>query len=166
MSEVCVYILDMWDLALQGNNQAIFFFIALYTFIVCTYSVIFQYRVNHWHETKGKLIQHGLKKLGHDNIRSEENYTASAIYTYTVNDTVYVGKKVSTWAMTGSGMMKNIGNQQLKGIGYLPNDGVRVFFNPKKPHKSVLIRPGIISQTFTFSIGLIMLFSYYIKFYM
>ncbi|MCP4325563.1 MAG: hypothetical protein GY787_27725 [Alteromonadales bacterium] len=59
------------------------------------------------------------------------------------------GSKVSSWEMTGSGMMKNAGLLQLKSIHYISENQVTAYYKPTNSKKSLLIKPGIKSQLFT-----------------
>ena len=42
------YVVQMWDLALQGNRQGVWFWLAVYAFLICGYSVdaLYSYQVD------------------------------------------------------------------------------------------------------------------------
>jgi len=155
----------MWALALTGDDQATFFFIALYPFVVCMISVIFQIRVNKWPATTATLMHVGLQQVSHDNSASDREFRADALYCYQVDGKQYHGSKVSSWEMTGSGIMKNAGLLQLKSIHYLSENQVTAYYKPTNPKKSLLIKPGIKSQLFTAFLGCFMAVLYISRYY-
>ena len=63
-------------------------------------------------------------------------------YTYEVNGVVYKGKRLSPWSVTGH--VKNIISKQMAKIEYVPKDQVKVFYNPKNPSKSYLVRESFL----------------------
>lgn len=165
MDFISIYLVDMYQLALSGDDQAIFFWIAAYAWLMCTISVIWQIRVSRWPFVAGRLLRHGLEKVGREAVRVEQAYQASAVYEYEVDGQSYTGSRVSYLVMTGSGGFKNVGETQLKGIQRLPDGSVKVFYNPRRPKKSMLVIPGVTSITVTFVLSLVMPFFYFLKFY-
>ena len=63
-------------------------------------------------------------------------------YTYEVNGVVYKGKRLSPF--TVSGHVRNIISKQMAKIEYVPKDQVKVFYNPKNPSKSYLVRESFL----------------------
>lgn len=160
-----MYLMEMFQAALNGVDQAIFFWIAAYAWLMCTLSVIWQIRVSLWPFVTGQLLRHGLEKVGREAVPVEQAYQASAVYEYEVEGQPYTGSRVSYLVMTGSGGFKNVGETQLKGIQRLPDGSVKVFYNPRRAKRSMLVIPGVISITVTFGLSLVMPFFYYLKFY-
>lgn len=148
------YIKAMFDLALDGDKQGFLFFICLYALVVCGYSVLFQLRVARWPEAKGALLQGGVSKIGGtEPVRSNQEYVASALYEYSVDGTLYQGKRVSPWVMVASHNAKFLLEKQMRGIQRDADGGVSVFFNPNNPKKSYLIKPGKLGIAFTLSLA-------------
>ena len=59
-------------------------------------------------------------------------------YTYEVNGVAYKGKRLSPF--TVSGHVKHIISTQMAKIEYVSKGQVKVFYNPKNPSKSYLVR--------------------------
>lgn len=160
------FLFEMWSLAIEGEEKGIWFFCALYTFIVCSYSLFFQIRTRFWPYSYGVLAHTSVKKFGGPEwVRSEQNYTADALYHYCVDGKNYEGKRVSPWVMSASHNARFILKKQLNSIETNQNGEVKVFYNPKNPRKSFLIianKPGI---AITFAISLVPFIAYAIKFY-
>jgi len=157
------YVMQMFDLAVDGDKQGILFFICFYALIVCSYSVFFQIRVSRWPETRGALLQSGTTKIGGtDPVKSNQEYVASALYEYVVDGDLYQGKRVSPWVMVASHNAKFLLEKQMRGVHRYADGGVRVFFNPANPKKSYLIKPSKVGITFTFSlaVGPMLLYGY------
>lgn len=157
------YIMEMFDLAVDGDKQGFMFFVCLYALVVCSYSVFFQLRVARWPETKGALLQNGVSKIGGtDPVRSNQEYVASALYEYVVDGTRYQGKRVSPWVMVASNNAKFLLEKQMRRIYRYADGGVSVFFNPNNPKKSYLIKPDRVGGVFTLSlaVGPMLLYGY------
>jgi len=54
----------MWQLAIQGQTQGIWFGAALYAFIVSVFSLLFQIRTRYCPFAQGELAEFGAKKFG------------------------------------------------------------------------------------------------------
>jgi hypothetical protein len=140
----------MWNLALQGKVQGILFWIALYAFIIFLYSLIRQITIASWPSTSGELFKGDIRKFGSTEwAKSNQDYVVSALYTYVVNGKEYQGHKVSPWVVVASHNIKYLLEKQLRSVQKLPDGKVSVFYNPKKPEKSFLIKPGIKGQIIT-----------------
>jgi hypothetical protein len=132
---------EMWMLALQGGAQGVWFWVAIYTFVVCTYSVVFQIRTRSWPATRGQLINADAELFGgFGEASTSKEYAARALYRYDLAGINYEGKRVSPWIILTSA--KAILRKQLSAIQHHPNEMVTVFYNPRKPKKSFLILPG------------------------
>jgi len=165
--ELIIYIQDMWQLAINAEVQGIWFWAALYTFIVCVYSLIFQIRTRYWPFTPGKLSEFRVEKFGPtDLVKSDQDYKSKALYKYKVSDVVYEGTRVSPWVFVVSHNARIILEKQKSYIQCLPNDNVKVFYNPDNPQKSYLIIAGKASIYITLLISFLPLISYYFKYYM
>lgn len=164
--ELINYLEEMWDLALQGKAQGIFFWAALYAFIVLLYSLIYQIKIASWPGTSGELLKGGIRKFGSTEwAASNQKYVASALYCYVVNGKEYQGRRVSPWVVVASHNMKSILEKQLRSVQQFPDGKVSVFYHPEKPEKSFLIKPGIKGQFITAILAIIPFVMYWIKYH-
>ena len=159
------YILQMWDLALQVHRQGVWFWAAVYAFLICGYSLIFQLLIRSWPGTKGQLLQLGLDKFGASNILAEQDYHADALYTYQVGTKTYQGKRVSPWIIIASHNARAVLKRQLSKVQTYPDGKVKVFYKPSNPAKSWLILPSKFGLVMTILFGFLPALSYWIEFY-
>ena len=148
------YAQDMFALALKGEAKGIFFWAALYFLVTAIYSLIFQIRVRKWPSVAGNLLkldkaEHGAKEWAATN----QDYRASTLYVYQVDGKTYEGKRLSPWGIVASANAKFVLDMQMQGVTYLPNNQVRVFYDPRNPQKSYLILPGKIGMLVTVIFG-------------
>lgn len=136
------YVLEMWDLALEGNLQGLFFFISIYLLIVCGYSAIYEERVRRWPSVEGCLLELGIKNFGIDS-PSEQKRRIHVTYKYEVNGKAFTGNRLSTWGMTTSGLLNFLLKFQMRGVQRADNGKVNIFYSPSKPEKSFLIKPSM-----------------------
>lgn len=164
--ELLTYIQEMWQLSLAAKPQGILFWVGVYTFVVCMYSVLFQIRTRTWPSTEGELVHAGVTKFGaRDFVLSNQDYVSSALYHYRVSNVVYAGKRVSPWIFVASHNMRFVLEKQMSSIQRQANGKVRVFYNPKKPQKSYLIIAGKMGIVITSLIGLAPLVLYVVKYH-
>ena len=160
------YFQEMWQLALQGEVQGIWFWAALYAFTLCSYSLIFQLRTRTWPSTQGELIETGVEKFGAtDIVRSDQDYVSGALYNYSVSGTAYEGTRISPWVIVASHNAKFILEKQISSIQKFPDGKVKVFYNPKKPKKSFLIIASKVGIFITFLMSTLPMVLYFFKFY-
>ncbi len=127
----------MWQLAIQGETQGVWFYAALYTLAVCSYSLFFQIRTRKWPNVAGQLNSLGVVKFGGtETSLSEQDYRSKALYTYHVDGVVYEGKRVSPWVVVASHNARFVLDKQHAAIEHLPNGSVKVFYNPHNPKKA------------------------------
>lgn len=131
-----------WSRVTEGDRQTILFLISLYCFLVLGYSAIHQWRMRRWPSTTGHLVNMEKKVFSAHATRSDTTYRLNALYEYYVNGKQYQGKRVSAWVVVASHNAKGILDWQSRGVERVGDDQVRVFYNPAKPSKSVLIKPG------------------------
>jgi len=165
--DVISYIQDMTALAAEGNPRGVFFWIAVYFSLMSLYSIIFQVRTRRWPSAKGILLKKEVAEFGvKERMKSEQDYKVSALYKYSVNDVEYIGSKVSTWSVIASHNARFILNSQLKAIER-DNDGyIRVYYNPKKPNKCLLIKPSILGLVITLIFALLPMILYIFKYHL
>lgn len=160
------YFQEMWQLALQGELQGIWFWAALYTLIFLTYSLIFQLQTRTWPSTQGELIKAGVEKFGAtERVTSDQDYMSEALYHYSVSGTAYEGTRISPWVIVASHNARFVLEKQMSSIQKYPDGKVKVFYNPKKPKKSFLIIAHKVGIFITFFIGILPAVLYFFKFH-
>lgn len=160
------YFQEMWQLAMQGQTQGIWFWAAIYTFVVCVYSLIFQIQIRYWPSVEGELAKIGVEKFGAtDRIKSNQDYVSKALYQYNVSGVAYEGKRISPWVFVASHNARFVLEKQMSSIQHLPGGKVKVFYKPSNPKKSFLIIAGKTGISITLLITVLPLISFYFKYY-
>ena len=160
------YFRDMWQLAIQGDTQGIWFWAAIYMLCVCTYSLIFQIRMRYWPYTFGELKNIGVARFGAKVIvKSEQDYISKAMYQYRVSGVTYDGTRVSPWIIVASHNSRGLLEKQMTSIQRSADGRVKVFYNPNKPQKSYLIIAGQMGIAITLLISVLPLIAFYFKYY-
>ena len=137
------YLQRMLDLALRKELQGFHFWATIYVLFVLLGSLRHALRVRAWPHVEGQLLSLGVRPLGSPEPGTRnQDYVPSALYRYQVNGQSYEGSEISIWKMSASGMLKNAANI-VPGL-VKPNETghVPVYYNPKRPKKSLLLRPG------------------------
>ncbi|WP_077340242.1 DUF3592 domain-containing protein [Pseudocolwellia agarivorans] len=155
------YTINMWELAAEGDKQGVLYFVVIYALVVCLYSLIRQVLIKQWPVTKGVLQNASVKKSGDaELIVSEQNYKVDSLYTYQVCEKEYQGTRVSPWIIVASHNAKSLLTKQLSYIQKNEDGTVNVFYNPKKPKKSYLVKPGLFGMVVTLALAVLPLFLY------
>lgn len=166
MQTVWVYVQDMWQQAWQGDVQGVLFWIAVYCALVGLVSLVFQLRVRRWPSVLGELAQAGVVRWGGPEMAvSDQDYRLDALYRYRVGGRVYEGHRISPWIVVASHNARFVLEAQLKGVQRHADGSVAVFYNPKRPHKSYLIQPGVPGVLVTWVIILGPALYYWNRFY-
>ena len=76
-------------------------------------------------------------------VKSDQQYSLNAVYRYKVDGRIFEGHRVSAWVVVASHNARGVLEAQRKGVQRYPDGTVSVFYNPKRPDKSYLIRPGL-----------------------
>ncbi len=156
----------MWQLAIQGETQGVWFWAAIYTLIVCTYSLIFQIRTRSWPSTLGELNDIRVKRFGPKVlITYQQDYTSKALYQYEVSGVTYEGTRISPWVFVASHNARFVLEKQMASVRRTTDGKVKVFYNPNNPQKSYLIIAGRIGIAITLLISALPLISFYFKYY-
>ena len=164
--DLFIYFQDMWQLAIQGQTQGIWFGAALYAFIVCVCSLIFQIRTRYWPSTPGELAEFGVEKFGAtDMVKSNQDYVSKALYKYNVSGVAYDGTRISPWIFVVSHNVRFILEKQMSSIQRLPDGKVKIFYNPDNPKKSYLIIAGKAGICITLLVSALPLISFYFKYH-
>lgn len=161
-----IYFQEMSQLAIQGQIQGIWFWVAVYTFILCVYSLIFQIQTRYWPFTQGDLVEYRVKKLGAKSWTIvNQDYVSNALYNYNVSGVTHEGTRISPWIFVASHNAKFVLEKQMSALQRHPNGKVKVFYNPKNPKKSFLIVAGKTGVCITLLISVLPLISYYFQYY-
>jgi len=159
------YFEQMWALATDGQAQGVFFWGSLYVCMMLLYSLVYQIKVTYWPGTKGELIDERIREFGHAYAPSDKDYAASVSYKYVVDGKEYVGKRLSPWLFITNNNAKYILKKQLKLIFRLSDGVVMVYYNPRKPNKSYLIKPGLFGKFLTVFLAIIPILTYWLKYH-
>lgn len=142
MSPVQQFI-DTISLALKGDTQSVFFLVAAYSFILLFYSFIYQVRVSRWPTTTGVLDEGRISEWGaHQRQRGNQNFKLFAACRYEVAGITYDGSRVSPWLVIASANARFLLSKQLNSISRKNENAVLVYYNPRKPKRSFLVKPG------------------------
>lgn len=139
----------MIDLALRKELQGIHFWATVYVLVVLIGSLWHVLRVRAWPSVVGQLVHLGVRPLGRPDLQTtNQDYVPSALYRYQVNGRSYEGREISVWKYSASGILKNATHWLPKLVLSDAAGNVMVQYNPKRPHKSLLLRPGWVSIVF------------------
>ena len=151
--------------AANGDEQSIVLLGAIYVLLVCSYSVVWQIRMNAWPHVTGRLETLGIRKFGATEWAiTDQEYVSDALYTYRVGGEEYNGKRVSPWVMVASHNLRSLLRLQQTGVEVRHGNEVTVYYNPRRPRKSFLVRTGPVSQIFAALIGIAPLLFYVVKY--
>jgi hypothetical protein len=147
--------------AADGDRQSIILLCVIYVFLVCSYSLLWQMRMNSWPSVTGRLGKLGLRKFGGGEwALSNQDYVGDALYMYQVDGKEYTGERISPWVMVASHNLRSLLRLQQKAVDVKPDNEVTVYYNPRNPRKSFLVRTGAVSQVVTALIGITPLLFY------
>ncbi len=136
------YVGELARRAGNGEADAILFFIALYLLAVCTYSLIMQVRMRSWPGVQGQLLHMGTKKIGGGTrVTSDQDYRNKVLYEYEVGGARYQGRRLSPWIIQTNHNLRSLLKRQIGKVAVSEDGGVTVYYNPRKPKQSVLIKP-------------------------
>lgn len=163
--ELIIYFQEMWQLAIKGQAQGVFFWFAFYMFIICFYSLILQIRTRYWSFVQGELVEFGFDRFGASIRKSDQNYWANALYNYSVSDVDYRGTRISPWHIIVSHNLRFILEKQMSYVQRSSVGTVKVFYNPNNPKKSYLIIAGKIGIGITLLMIVLPLTLFYYKYH-
>jgi hypothetical protein len=140
--------------ALSGDAQRLLLVGAIYMLLVCGYSCVYQMKMRGWPATDGKLKKAAIEKFGATKWpQADQQYVGSAVYEYDIAGRTYEGTKISPWIIIATHNLKSVLRHQLSKIVKGSDGEIAVYYNPRKPDKSVLIRPGLLGLALTVVIG-------------
>ena len=140
----------------QGDGVALFMVVSVFSILAACFSLFMQWRVYRWPYVWGQLLDADTAKFGYtDPIPHEQEYHNKVSYSYVVNGQTYKGHRLSAMVVVASHNLQTILSTQLAGIN--TEDGkVKVFYNPRNPQKSYLIKGSVIQLAFTVVFAAIM----------
>ena len=139
---------------MAGDKDAIVVVITAYFLLMTGWSLVQQIRTRAWPSTVGQLASLGTRKFGVAEVQpADQDYVNKAHYSYRVDGREYTGTRVSPWIIVASHNAKALLENELKGVNVSADGSVEVFYNPLKPHKAFLIKPGYFGMAFTAAIG-------------
>ncbi|AWI79286.1 hypothetical protein CEW87_07855 [Parazoarcus communis] len=155
------YATDMWALAFEGDKQGVLFFVVVYALIVCLYSFFRQVLIRRWPVAKGRLLSASVEKWGiSELVLSDQDYKVDSLYEYHVSEKSYQGKRVSPWIIIASHNARFLLKKQLNGVQKNEDGTVNVFYHPKNPAKSYLVKPGFFGMAINLCIAVLPLLLY------
>jgi hypothetical protein len=161
------YVQQMWQLALNGETQGVWFWAAMYTLAVCGHSLIFQLRTRSWPFTTGELVVAEVETFGATApVKSNQDYLSKALYQFTVSGVNYEGTRISPWVFVASHNARAILKKQMSAIYRYPDGKVKVFYNPGKPQKSFLIVAGRVGIFITLLVAVLPFAAFYLKYHL
>ncbi len=147
-------LVDTMRAALEGDKQSLLLIAAVYMLLVCGYSVLYQVRMSRWPGVSGKLRYLDIELFGaRERALPNRQYHADALYEYRVDGRSYENSKISPWVMVASHNVRFLLHRQLRRVSVGPEGEVIVYYNPRRPQKSALIKPGPVGQWITVLIG-------------
>ncbi|MBA4343344.1 MAG: hypothetical protein C0423_14505 [Methylibium sp.] len=145
------YLQRMLDLALDKQLQGIHFWGTVYTVLVLAGSLWHVLRVRRWPGTPGELLRLGVRPIGGaEPLRADQAFVPDALYAYQVDGQRYEGSELSVWKLSASGLLRSAAALQPRQVRAVEaaSGVVTVYYNPRRPHKSLLVRPGWASVCF------------------
>ena len=154
----------MWNSAIRGELEGVWFWASVYAFVLCVYSVGYQMRVRRWPSTTGILQRAAVSEFGAPSLtRADRQYHADTSYTYTVSGSEYSGHRVSPWIVLTN--IPGLIGRQLDKIDSSKSGSVTVFYNPNRPQKSYLVLPGRLGAGVTLILGSLLALGFFIRFH-
>ncbi|MFK7794710.1 MAG: hypothetical protein AB8B89_05115 [Gammaproteobacteria bacterium] len=155
----------MWQSAILGQAQGIWFWAAIYIFILCVYSTVFQIRTRYWPYTKGDLVEFDVEKFGASVLKTDQIYTANTLYNYVVSGVKYEGRRISPWLIVASHNARFILRKQMSSVQKCADGKAKVFYKPSNPKKSFLIVASKLGIFITIVMGVLPLLLFYFRYH-
>ena len=148
------YLQRSFDLAFSNVLQSLHLWATLYLLTVLLSSIWYFVQVRAWPSADGNLLR-ALRSSSttQPHGADRESHSSSPLYRYSVNGSPYEGFQVSLW--TGAAFwltqrsIRNLPRQAHQAAA----GSIIVYFNPKHPERSLVVRPGWGSITILWSIS-------------
>ncbi len=164
--DVLNYAQQMLELAKEGKLQGIWFWASFYMLAVCLYSTFFQIQTRYWVSTRGTLHKLGVETFGSSNELSEQEYFGKALYSYNVEGQAFQGTRISPWIFVTNHNARGLLIKQQTKINKTAQNGVTVYYNPKRPKKSFLLKANKVGIVATIIAAIAPFMSYIVRFYL
>ena len=165
--DIVTYLADMWAAAAQGDVRGVWFFAALYCFLIVGYSLVFQMRTRSWPSVRGELLNLETGRFGPRPYNlSDQEYVTRSAYRYRVNNTDYEGRRLSPWVIVASHNARFVLRKQRASVQPAEDGSVTVYYNPKRPQKSYLMLPGPVGMLVTVTIALVPIAAYIFRYHL
>jgi len=132
MSYLFEYPKKMFDLLMMGDSQGILFWAMIHISIACIASLYFQLRVAKWPGMRDRF--------------GRGNCYLTADYEYSIDGIMYKGSRISMTTLWTNKNMIFLLRKRMAAVQQLPEGKVVVFYNPKKPEKSYLLKTSMLTK--------------------
>ncbi|WP_239078388.1 MULTISPECIES: DUF3592 domain-containing protein [Deefgea] len=140
------YLESIFVLTKAGDIQGIAFWAVAYSWLIAWGTLHIYWRVRHWPSVIGRIEQLEVRAFGAAEwVQSEQDYIADSCYLYEVKGVEYSGSRIAPWQLSASHNLRGIVQGQVSAVPVQPDGKVRVYYSPKRPNKSYLVRPGWLS---------------------
>ena len=127
--------------ALGAQSEGIFALVFFGLSFACGYSLIYQLQIRRWPSAQGKLLKAATEEFGATEFHiSDVDYKNTVCYEYVVEGKTYTGDRLSPWVIVATHNLIVLFERQLD--GFEQGSQLPVFYNPRKPEKAFLKRPG------------------------
>lgn len=127
-------------------------------------SLAWQAWIRTWPSVEGRLEAGGTPVYGAGQfVLSEQQYRAEVSYRYRVGSTEYQGNRLSPWVVVVSHNLRGLLERQLKGLVGRDSE-VTVYYQPGRPQRAYLQRPGPVGLVVTAAAALFALMSPWLVF--
>ena len=165
MFDLFEYPKRMFDLLLLGDVQGILFLATAFVTLACLVSLAIQMKAARWQSVVGNLIKLELDGTGVRDHIGQGNYYIDAEYEYRVDGVNHKGRGVSLALIWTGKSMQFVLRRQMAAVQRQPDGKVLVFYDPKKPEKSYLIKPSMLSKILTL-VPIVFMITIYVKGYL
>ncbi|MEM8769668.1 MAG: DUF3592 domain-containing protein [Pseudomonadota bacterium] len=137
-----------FDAALGGQFEGLFACLFFLLGFANLYSLYYQQMVRRWPKIPERLVTAETERWGGEAFHiSDQDYKNVVAYHYTVQGAEYSGNRFSAWVVIASHNLKWLLERQLDDLK--ESGTVDVIYNPARPEKSFLVRPGVFGMFVT-----------------
>ncbi len=160
------YLESIFVLTKAGDIQGFAFWAVAYCWLIGWGTLIVYWRVRHWPSVMGVIEQLELRAFGAaELVQSEQDYIADSRYRYEVKGVEYFGSRIAPWQISASHNLRGIVQGQVSAVPVQPDGKVRVYYSPKRPNKSYVVRPGWLSLLIAHLIYIVPTWWYVVRFH-
>ena len=137
------YLQKSFDMAFSNGLQSLHLGATLYVLTILLSSIWYVARVRAWPSAEGHLLRdqpRSLTTLQHGADREE--LASYARYRYSVNGSSYEGVQVSLWKGATFWATQSAIRHLPRQAQQTSTGNILVYFNPNRPERSLIVRPG------------------------